>query len=113
MSNFILLQVQFNEVVIEVDGDGSIGPPAREFVDEDVGDETDSAAERAVVIVEPLSGDGGVLEDVLLELNEFISTFLSRLMVSSSITLASPLGLCLRLLIAIFSPCRLNFLVIS
>lgn len=113
MSDFVFLQVQLHKVIFQIDSDCPIGLSARKILDKDVSDEIDPAAEGAIVIVKSLGRDGSIVKYIFFELNEKRDTFLSRLIVSSSMTLASPLGLCLRLLMAIFSPCRLEFLMIS
>jgi hypothetical protein len=105
--------VQLQEVALDVDGRGGVGLALGQVLEQHVGDEVDASAEGAVVVVEALGGDGVVLEGELLELSGAAGTFLRRVMVSSSMTLASPRGLCLRLEIAIFSPCFLELLRIS
>ena len=109
----ITLQVQLDEIALEVDGDGSVCLPLRQVLQKDVGDEIDASTQRAVVIIEPFRGNRVVLQCKFLELSYESRTFLRRLMVSSSTTLASPLGLWRRLEIAIFSPCFLELLRIS
>jgi hypothetical protein len=114
MSDFFFLEVELDEVAPEIDSYGFVGLPFGEVLDENVGDQPNISAEGAVIVIESVCGDCGiVMKHISFELNDQRGTFLSLARVYSSMTLLSPLGRCRRLPIAIFSPCLLVLFSIS
>ena len=102
MPNLLSLKIELDKIAPEINGNGSISLPPWQTLFRYVCNQSNSATKRAIVISQGFCWNGVVLEHEFFELHEVKHTFLRRAIVSSSTTLVSILGLCLRLLMAIF-----------
>lgn len=109
MPDFVFLKIEFDKIASEVNSNGFVCFSFGKIIDENIRHQGDVTTERAVVIVESFCWNRSVVKYIFFKLNKGMHTFFSLLIVYSSITLLSPLGLCRRLPIAIFYPCLLVF----
>lgn len=67
MLDLLLLQVRFDEIAAEVDGDAVVGATFGHAVKVDIGHEVDLSTEGTVVRVQFLCGDADVVGGVFLQ----------------------------------------------